>query len=126
MFRRNRMVTITQIPPELSSPITKCKEYFTIESEKHVEGGELQDIWILAAIGNCLFCLAFLTTSYFIHSIDTGFIIFRLLIISAHLITSHVSMIRSCDTRVVLWTSVFVLVNIVKLIQIAYKKRPTR
>ena len=126
MFRRNRMVTITQIPPELSSPITKCKEYFTIDSEKHVEGGEHQEIWILATIGNCLFCLAFLTTSYFIDSIDTGFIIFRLLIISAHLITSHVSMIRSCDTRVVLWTSVFVLVNIVKLIQIAYKKRPTR
>ena len=120
------MNTITQIPFEVSSPITKCEEYFTIESERHVEGGEDQDIWIIDATGNCLFILAFLTTSYFINSIDTYFIIFRFLIIAAHLITSHVAMIRSCDTRVVLWTSVFVLVNIVKLLQIAYKNRPTR
>ena len=116
-------MTIIQIPPEVSA---QCKEYYTIDNEKHVEGGDYQDIWILASIGNGLFCLAFLTTSYFINSIGKGFVIFRLLIIFAHLITSHVAMIRSCDTRVVLWTSVFVLVNIVKLVEIAYKNRPRR
>ena len=112
--------------PETWSSIRNCKQYFTIESGKEIEDGENQNIWILAVVGNCVFCLAFFTTSYFSNSIETGFTIFRLCVMLAHLVASYVAMIRSCDARVVLWTTAFIAVNIYKLLQMAYKHRPTR
>ena len=119
--------TMTTVPiaPEIS-PTSSCKQYFTIESGKEIENGENEGIWMLATVGNCVFCLAFITTSYFINSIETGFTIFRLCVTVAHLIGSHVAMIRSCDARVVLWTIAFIVVNVYKLLQTAYKHRPTR
>ena len=109
---------------EHSSPLmTTCKQYFNMEDGKKCED---EDVWIYAITGNCLFSLAFFTSSYFVDSIEIGFMVFRLLVIAAHIITSHVAMARSCDSRVVLWTIAFVVVNIYKLLEIAYKNMPAK
>ena len=106
-----------------SSPVMTCTQYFKIEDGKNCED---EDIWIYAVTGNCLFSLAFFTSSYFVDSIEIGFMVFRLLVIAAHIITSHVAMARSCDSRVVLWTIAFVVVNIYKLLEMAYKNMPAK
>ena len=107
-----------------SSPsMTMCKQYFKIEDGQKCEE---DDIWIYAVTGNCLFSLAFFTSSYFVDSIEIGFMVLRLLVIAAHIITSHVAMARSCDSRVVLWTIAFVVVNIYKLLEMAYKNMPAK
>ena len=87
---------------------------------------EHQDLSMIAVLGNCLFSLAFLSSSFFVDSIEMGFIAFRLLVIAAHIITSYVAIHKKCDTRVVLWSTIFVLVNIYKLLQIAYNHKPIR
>ena len=106
-----------------SSPEMTCKQYFKIEDGKNCED---EDIWIYAVTGNCLFSLAFFTSSYFVDSIEINFMAFRLLVIVAHIITSHVAMARSCDSRVVLWTIAFVVVNIYKLLEMAYRNMPAK
>ena len=106
-----------------SSPVMTCKQNFKIEDGKNCEN---EDIWIYAVTGNCLFSLAFFTSSYFVDSIEIGFMVFRLLVIVAHIITSYVAMARSCDSRVVLWTIVFVVVNIYKLLEMAYRNMPAK
>ena len=107
-----------------SSPLmTTCKQYLKVEDGKNCED---EDIWMYAVAGNCLFSLAFFTSFYFVDSIEIGFMVFRLLVIAAHIITSYVAMARSCDSRVVLWTIAFVVVNIYKLLEMAYKNMPAK
>ena len=80
----------------------------------------------MAVLGNCFFSLAFFTTSYFVDSIEMGFLAFRLLVIAAHITTSYVALNKDCDTRVILWSTIFILVNVYKLLHLAYNLKPTR
>ena len=111
---------------EPSSPTTNCQEDDRIQDELIFGSTEHQDLSMIAVLGNCLFSLAFLSSSFFVDSIEMGFIAFRLLVIAAHIITSYVAIHKKCDTRVVLWSTIFVLVNIYKLLQIAYNHKPIR
>ena len=111
---------------ETSSPKTNCQQDEGIQDDLISGSTEHQDLSIIAVLGNCLFSLAFLSSSFFVDSIEMGFIAFRLLVIASHIITSYVAIHKKCDTRVVLWSTLFVLVNIYKLLQIAYNHKPIR
>ena len=111
---------------ESSSPTTNCPENDAIQGGFISGSTEHQDLSIIAVLGNCIFSFAFLSSSFFVDSVEIGFIAFRLLVIAAHIITSYVAIHKKCDTRVVLWSTLFVLVNIYKLLQIAYNHKPIR
>ena len=111
---------------EPSSPTNNCQENDGIQDGLISGSTEHQDLSMIAVLGNCLFSLAFLSSSFFVDSIEMGFIAFRLLVIAAHIITSYVAIHKKCDTRVILWSTLFVLVNIYKLLQIAYNHKPIR
>ena len=111
---------------EPSSPTTNCQEDDGIMDGLISGSTEHQDLSMIAVLGNCLFSLAFLSSSFFVDSIEMGFIAFRLLVIAAHIITSYVAIHKKCDTRVILWSTLFILVNIYKLLQIAYNHKPIR
>ena len=115
-----------------STITSKCQNYYNIESWSEVRRGESNtndndnDMWVTAIVANCLFCIAFLAPSFFMDSAETAFILFRLCTIMGHLISSHVAMVRFCDARVVIWTVAFIVVNLYRLLQTAYKHGSTR
>ena len=103
-----------------------CKEDYGNQNEHNSGSIEQQWLGMMTVLGNCFFSLAFFTTSYFVDSIEMGFLAFRLLVIAAHITTSYVALNKDCDTRVILWSTIFILVNVYKLLHLAYNLKPTR
>ena len=120
------LTTLSPLSIHNSVPNMNCNEKIGSHNDSIAASNEQQGVWVVAVLGNCLFSLAFLTSSYFIDSIEIGFLVFRLLIIAAHTASSYVALYKACDSRVLLWSFVFVLVNIYKLLQLAYDHKPTR
>ena len=126
IYEESTITTQFPMSTEKSPPTMNCNDDFGNQKESVSGSLDDQGIGIIAVLGNCLFSLAFLTSSYFIDSIEIGFLVFRSLIIAAHIASSYVALHKACDSRVVLWSIIFILANSYKLLQLAYNYKPIR
>ena len=126
IYEESTITTQFPLNIEKSTPTMNCNDNLGNQKESGSGSHHDQGLGIIAVLGNCLFSLAFLTSSYFIDSIEIGFLVFRSLIIAAHIASSYVALHKACDSRVVLWSIIFILANSYKLLQLAYNHKPIR
>ena len=126
IYEESTITTQFPLSIEKSTPTMDCNDNFGNQKESGSGSHHDQGLGIIAVLGNCLFSLAFLSSSYFIDSVEIGFLVFRLLIIAAQIASSYVALHKACDSRVILWSIIFILVNSYKLLQLAYNNKPIR
>ena len=85
-------------------------------------------LWLVSLAGNLMFGLAILCPAWFVDSLSTevGMCVQRVLFMLGHLVASYVAVARWCDARWAAWTTLFLLVNLIRLVQNCYKNWPSR